>query len=212
MRFTYNTQRIEGSALTLMDTALLLADGITPANRPVGDAKEAKAHQKIFLETVSQKKDSAASAVKSRNRRLLAGTKPDVAGVLRGHDVRMNRSRLVPPPHAAAGLLFREFFKRYRASKKSNPAVLAALVHLKFATIRPFSDGNGRTSRLMMNCAPNLRGYPMLDIGYRDRRAYAALEKSQVSGDQTPFLKWFARPYARTHAGENAAGSGAGGR
>lgn len=36
VRFTYNTQRIEGSALTLKDTALFLDYGITPANKPVG--------------------------------------------------------------------------------------------------------------------------------------------------------------------------------
>lgn len=199
VRFTYNTQRIEGSTLTLMDTALLLQDGITPANRPMGDVREAEAHQELFLRMVREKRDLTAAGVKSWNRRLLEGTKPGVAGVLRGHDVRIGRSRFVPPPHAAVGILFREFFRWYRANK-SNPALLAALVHLKFAAMHPFSDGNGRVSRLMMNCVLNLHGYPMLDIGYEDRRPYyAALERSQTADDQMPFLKWFVRRYLRAN-------------
>lgn len=200
VRFTYNTQKIEGSTLTLMDTSLLLADRITPSNRPAGDVREAEAHQKIFLEMVSGKKDLTATAVKSWNRRLLADTKPNIARALRGHDVRISGSRFVPPPRAAVGALFREFFRWYRSNKNTNPAELAALAHLKLATIHPFSDGNGRISRLAMNCVLNLHGYPMLDIGYRDRRPYyAALEKSQTSDDPAPFVKWFARLYVRTH-------------
>lgn len=200
VRFTYNTQKIEGSALTLMDTSLLLADRITPSNRPAGDVREAEAHQKIFLEMVSGKKDLTSTAVKSWNRRLLADTKPNIAGALRGHDVRISGSRFVPPPRAAVGALFREFFRWYRSNKNTNPAELAALAHLKLATIHPFSDGNGRISRLAMNCVLNLHGYPMLDIGYRDRRPYyAALEKSQTSDDPAPFVKWFVRLYVRTH-------------
>lgn len=200
VRFTYNTQKIEGSALTLLDTSLLLADRITPSNRPAGDVREAEAHQKIFLEMVSNKKDLTATAVKSWNRKLLADTKPNIAGTLRGHDVRISGSQFGPPSHAAVGMLFRNFFRWYRANKNTNPAELAALVHLKLVTVHPFSDGNGRVSRLAMNCVLNLHGYPMLDIGYRDRRPYyAALEKSQTSDDPAPFVKWFVRLYARTH-------------
>ena len=39
-RFTYDTQRIEGSTLSLRDTANLLERGVTPKNKPIGDIKE----------------------------------------------------------------------------------------------------------------------------------------------------------------------------
>lgn len=50
IRFTYDTQRIEGSKLTLRETADLLERGITPKGRTVHDMKEAEAHRGIFYE------------------------------------------------------------------------------------------------------------------------------------------------------------------
>lgn len=201
VRFTYNTQRIEGSTLTLRDTALFLEDGITPSNRPAGDLMEAEAHQRVFLGIIKERNDLTLRAVKRWNRELLAYTKPGIAGLLRSYDVRIGRSRFIPPPHAAVGALTKGFFRWYNVRKKrSNPAELAALVHLKFATIHPFGDGNGRTSRLMMNFVLNRHGYPMLDIGYGDRRSYyTALERSQTGDDELPFLRWFMKRYAKAH-------------
>ena len=54
VRFTYNTQRIEGSTLSLKDTSLLLEDAITPANRPVVDVREAEAHWLVFFEAIRE--------------------------------------------------------------------------------------------------------------------------------------------------------------
>ena len=48
IKFTYNTQRIEGSTLTLRETANLLERGITPRAKPIRDIKEAEAHKKVF--------------------------------------------------------------------------------------------------------------------------------------------------------------------
>src|SRR5713226_10221235 len=50
VRFTYDTQRIEGSTLTLRETAQLLESKISPSGKPIEDAKEAEAHHKVFLE------------------------------------------------------------------------------------------------------------------------------------------------------------------
>ena len=50
VQFTYDTQRIEGSTLSLRETAQLLGEGISPGARPVEDIKEAEAHQKVFFE------------------------------------------------------------------------------------------------------------------------------------------------------------------
>ena len=50
IKFTYNTQRIEGSKLTLKDTANLLERGITPKEKPINDIKEAEASKKVFYE------------------------------------------------------------------------------------------------------------------------------------------------------------------
>lgn len=196
VRFTYNTQRIEGSTMTLRDTALLLEDGLSPRNRPIGDVREAEAHQRIFLEAMNQRKDLTQSVVTGWNKELLKDTRPDIAGMVRSYDVRIGQSRFVPPAHTAVRPLMRGFFRWYRANKKLDPVELAALAHLKFVTIHPFGDGNGRVTRLMMNSILNSADCPLLDISYSDRRSYYnALERSQVRDDELPFLKWFVSRY-----------------
>ena len=201
VRFTYNTQRIEGSTLSLRDTALLLADGITPTNRPIVDVLEAMSHRTVFFDAIKAE-HMTQSRVTEWHRRMFEGTKKDIAGKIRNYNVIVSRSEFVPPPHHAVGILVGEFFGWYQANmKQMNPVELAALVHLKFVTIHPFGDGNGRISRLMMNHVLHRSGYPMLDIDYRDRRSYyAALERSQTEAVDWPFLQWFMRRYLRMHA------------
>lgn len=201
VQFTYNTQRIEGSALSLRDTARLLEDGITPARRPIGDVWEAEAHRTVFLDAIREG-DLSRDRVTEWHRRLFEGTKEDIAGKIRDYDVGVAQSRFMPPPHGAVGGLVSGFFGWYEASKNVlNPVELAALVHLKFVTIHPFGDGNGRVSRLMMNHVLYRSGYPMMDIKYGDRGSYYnALERSQTRADDLPFLRWFMSRYLRMHA------------
>jgi Fic family protein len=139
--------------------------------------------------------------VKSWHKKLFSQTKPDIAGRLRDYEVRIGGSKFIPPPHTAVNLLVSGFFKWYNANKnKLNPVELAALTHLKFVTIHPFGDGNGRTTRLMMNHVLNKFDYPLLDIDFGDRRSYYnALEKSQTKDDDLSFLKWFMKRYFKTY-------------
>lgn len=95
--------------------------------------------------------------------------------------------------------MLKEFFHWYHNNKnKINPVELAALVHLKFVTIHPFGDGNGRVSRLMMNFVLNKFDYPMFDINYIDRRSYyVALERSSLKNNDVLFLQWFMKRYVK---------------
>jgi Fic family protein len=201
VKFTYNTQRIEGSTLTLKDTSFLLEYGLSPSNRPTNDIKETELHQKLFLKIIKQKDDLSLVLIKKWHKELFAQTKPDIAGLLRDYDVRISQSEFIPPSHTSVNLLVIGFFTWYNVNKKKlNPVELAALVHLKFVTIHPFGDGNGRSTRLMMNHVLNTYDYPLMDIDYTDRRSYyTALEKSQRKGDDLPFLQWFMKRYLKTH-------------
>lgn len=201
IKFTYNTQRIEGSTLTLRETADLLEQGRTPQNKPVIDVKEAESHQKVFLETLEEKNELSIKTICSWHKKIFLQTKPDIAGKLRIYDVRMGQSKFIPPKPQAIPILLKNFFSWYNKNrKKLNPVELSALVHLKFVTIHPFGDGNGRISRLMMNCVLYKLGYPMLDIDYNDRRAYYnALERAQTSQNDVIFLQWFMKRYMRIY-------------
>lgn len=203
--FTYNTQRIEGSTLTLKETALLLEEGIAPANKPIRDIKEAEAHRKLFFEIINNinRIEFSLETILIWHRKLFIETKPDIAGRIRDHQVRIGASKFIPPRPEVLRLLLKEFVRWYNKNGKNkelNPAELAALVHFKFVTIHPFTDGNGRISRLMINYVLYKFGYPMHDIDYSDRRSYyTALERSNVKHNDVIFLKWVMSRYIKSN-------------
>lgn len=199
IKFTYNTQRIEGSTLSLKETLELIEHKVSPSGKPIEDAKEAEAHDELFQELIKLKKDISQDLVLESNWKLLKDTKPDVAGKLRRRGVGISGSKFVPPAPVEIQALLNDFFKWYNNAKRStkmNPVELAGLVHLKFVTIHPFADGNGRVSRLLMNFVLNRHGFPMLNIEYSRRISYySALERSQVNNEERPFMNWFFRRY-----------------
>lgn len=199
VRFTYNTQRIEGSTMTLRETANLLVHGVTPAERPLRDVKEAEAHRAVFSSLLAERKDVSLSLVLRWHHEMFRATRPDIAGRVREHQVAISGSRFVPPSPVEVYPLLREFFRWYNRAKGGvHPVELAALVHLKIVTVHPFSDGNGRVARLLMNLVLHRRGFPMLDIPYAGRNSYYnALERAQVRREDTVFVQWFLRRYVR---------------
>jgi len=198
IKFTYNTQRIEGSKLTLKDTANLLEKGITPKDKPIRDIREAEANKGVFYEMLKYEKNLSLQIVLYWHKKLFGDTKEDIAGKIREHGVQISRSKFTPPTPVELQILLKEFFDWYNQNKnKVFPIELAALVHLRFVTIHPFSDGNGRISRLMMNFVLHKYGFPMLDIPYEKRTGYYnALERSQVKKKDIIFLQWFFKKYA----------------
>ncbi|MBI2674891.1 MAG: Fic family protein [Candidatus Aenigmarchaeota archaeon] len=201
VRFTYDTQRIEGSKLTLRETADLLEKGVTPKEKPVEDVKEAEAHKSVFYMMLGHKKDLSLQTVLHWHHRIFEGTKKDIAGKIRQHQVAISGSIFLPPSPVEVYPLLREFFKWYDKNKNTiQPIEMAALVHLKFVAIHPFADGNGRLSRLMMNFILHRRGYPMLNIPYENRAGYYnALERSHIKMQDNIFVQWLFRRYAKEY-------------
>lgn len=199
IRFTYDTNKIEGSKLTLRETADLLEKGITPKAKPIHDIKEAETHKKVFYEMLDYKKDISLQIILYWHKKLFEETKPDIAGKIRKHQVAISCSKFILPSEIHP--LVKEFFKWYSKNRnKSHPIELAALMHLKLVTIHPFADGNGRISRLMMNFILHKYGFPMLNIPYEKRAGYYnALERSQIKKDENIFLQWFFKRYVKEY-------------
>jgi Fic family protein len=132
--------------------------------------KEAEAHQKIFSEMLKQQKDLSLQLILNWHKRLFEATKQDIAGKIRKHQVAISGSKFLPPSPAEIPSMLRDFFRWYeRSRQKLHPVELASLVHLKFVTVHPFADGNGRISRLIMNCILHRSNFPMLNIAYQNR-------------------------------------------
>lgn len=201
IKFTYDTNRIEGSKLTFRETSLLLEKGITPNEKNLSDVKEAEAHRNAFYEMLGYEKELSLNTILYFHKKLFEGTKKDIAGKLRQHQVAISGSRFTPPFPVEVYPLLMDFFRWYGRNKdRMNPVELAALVHLKLVTIHPFADGNGRISRLIMNFVLRRYGFPMLNIPYEKRSGYYnALEKSQIKKDETIFLQWLFKRYLNEH-------------
>jgi Fic family protein len=202
VRFTYDTTRIEGSRLTYRETADLLERGLSPRAKPLEDIKEVEAHDRVFRDVLECKKDISLQIVLLWHKRLFEETKPDIAGRIRAHQVAISGSRFMPPSPVEVQPLLREFFRWYDKNKSSlHPVELSAAVHLRFVTVHPFADGNGRMSRLLMNFVLQKHGFPLLNIHYEDRRSYYnALERSQIKNVDSIFIQWFFKRYLKEHS------------
>ena len=201
VRFTYNTQKIEGSALSLRETAILLEKEYTPGNRPLSDVKEAEALKDVFLEMLGYEKELSLQTLLYWHKSLFRATKPDIAGRVRDHQVAISGSEYKPPLPVELNALLKDLFRWYNREKsRLHPVELAALVHYKLVTIHPFADGNGRTARLVINFILNKYDYPMFDIPYRNRNSYYnALERAQKKGDENIFIQWMFRNYVKSN-------------
>jgi len=172
VEYTYNSNAIEGSTLTLQETALVL-EGLTIDQKPLKHHLEAVGHRDAFLfvqQLVSEKVKISERIIKQVHTLVLMDS-PEDRGVYRRLPVRIAgaHQELTEPLKIAEQMqnLVSEFGKI-----NLHPIEAAALFHLKFEGIHPFIDGNGRTGRLIMNLALMQNGYPPIDVKFADRKRY----------------------------------------
>ena len=188
--FTYNTNAIEGSKITLEETREIIEDNISP-NKPLRDVKETEAHAKVFLDMLRFDENINKDILLNWHMRIFGESKSDIAGRFRDHLVRVGD--YLAPDWQDVDNLMKEFFNFIKISKSS--VEFAARVHYRFEKIHPFADGNGRIGRLLMNYILWNAGYPMIIIQYKQRRSYyRALKK-----DEDNFVKYFIRRYLAIH-------------
>lgn len=194
IEYTYESNKIEGSTLTLQETYLVINDGLTIAGKSVREHLEAINHDEAIefvRELASNKLPITEYRLKQLHHLILKGIDRENAGAYRSVPVRISGSKHVPPEPYLVPKLMEEFFAFYKAEKnRMHPVLLAAEMHERLVTIHPFIDGNGRTARLLMNLILLQNGYTIaiLKGDNASRMAYyAALEKVQADADTAPF-------------------------
>ena len=200
--FTYNTQRIEGSTMTFRETADLLLHGIPPPGRPESERHETEMHKETLMRILEGEQDITMETILAWHETIFSRTDHADAGALRRYPVGVRGSRTEFPLWYDVPEEMDKFFAWYRAAKSAlNPAELAAMAHYRFVLIHPFGDGNGRISRLIMNCILHNGGYPMFIIRVRNRASYArSLERSSLSGNAIFFVQWFMKRYINSNS------------
>jgi len=203
IRFTHNTNRIEGSTLNLKNVVAILEQGVTPSDKLVEDVIETRSHMAIYEDILHESGDLTQDLILRWHLSLFQLTKPDIAGQIRQHAVRIAGSQYTPPAsefeikNALADLF--EWYEKNKA--EVHPAIVAGIIHFRLASIHPFYDGNGRISRVAMNFILNHNHLPMFDIDYRTRMGYyRALERSNLHDDDPLyFLQWFFTHYIKSN-------------
>ncbi|MEK6872707.1 MAG: Fic family protein [Nanoarchaeota archaeon] len=190
--FTYNTNAIEGSTITLAEARAIIRDKIAP-NKPLRDIKETETHNKVFLEMLEKKEKISEGLLLRWHKEIFGETKQDIAGKYRDHLVRVGS--YVAPDWQDVNKLMKELIIFIEKNKKMNPVELAGRAHFKFESIHPFGDGNGRIGRLLMNNILWYSGYPMIIIEYARRKSYY---KAFPRGEEG-FLNYFIRRYLAVH-------------
>jgi len=173
IRFTYHSNAIEGNRLTLRQTALILKDKVIPSGVRASDYHEA-VNGKECLDFLKRYKGELNNRLLEKvNGILTKNTGVVYGGRIRFFDVKIEGSKHVPPPNEGVKKHLLNMYKWYSANKnKLHPFELATMIHAKLTWIHPFEDGNGRTSRAIMNWLLMKNGYPMFFIPFEKREEY----------------------------------------
>lgn len=171
---TYNSNAIEGNTLTLQETALVL-QGVTIDQKPLKDHLEAVGYKEAFeYVEVLAKQDKPLSEYDIKGiHNLVLADRPEDRGTFRRVNVRIAGALTNPVQPYLIEPKMEELLNDYVTWCKTMHIVeCVALFHLRFESIHPFIDGNGRTGRLLMNLQLIKAGLPAINIKFSDRKRY----------------------------------------
>ncbi|MFH1453578.1 MAG: Fic family protein [Armatimonadota bacterium] len=193
IELTYTSNAIEGNTLTRQETALVIEKGLTVKGKTLKEHLEAVSHVRAlnYIKTLIGKKQSSIGQdeIKQIHHLILRGIDDRNAGTYRNIAVRIAGSRVIMPNPLKISQLMDEFII-WLHNTKEHPVKIAADAHLKLVSIHPFTDGNGRTARLLMNLILMQNGYPPAIIKKEDRLEYInSIEKAQLGDDPGDYYK-----------------------
>ncbi|WP_062057397.1 Fic family protein [Cellvibrio sp. OA-2007] len=190
LRWTYNSNAIEGNTLTLMETKVVL-EGITIGGKSLREHFEAINHRDAILfveELVRQREALSEWQIRNIHQLILKNIDEQNAGRYRNLNVLISGATHTPPDHLLVPERMASFISGLNLDL--HPVEYAARVHVDFVGIHPFVDGNGRTSRLLMNLELMKAGFPPVVIPVEQRlRYYQALDLAHTQGDYQPFIQ-----------------------
>ena len=193
VRFTYNSNAIEGNTLTQSETQLVLEKGITVGGKTLREHLEVVGHRDAidYVESLAQKDTTIGEwEIRQIHSLLLSAIDRAEAGRYRQLDVKAAGTGYTYPPHYLLPELMAEFvtWLNSKAAQQLHPIDYAAEAHCRFVGIHPFRDGNGRTGRLMMNVLLLRSGYPVVVIPNQHRAEYIeALVQAQQQDNLLAF-------------------------
>lgn len=191
IEYTHNSTAIEGNTLSLIETKTVLEDNLSIGGKSLREIYEVVNHSKAFAyvkENIKEENSLTETIVKDIHailmKEILTG------GVYRNVAVRITGAAHKPPTPNEMFIQIKDFFQTLKEKTvELNSVELAAYTHAEFVKIHPFEDGNGRTSRLIMNYQLMTNGFLPVSIAKEKRLEYFnVLEEYAINGNLEPFI------------------------
>lgn len=198
IELTYSSNAIEGNTLSRIETAEVIERGTAAviSGKPLKDQLEAINHAKAieFIKQLAKELKSHQSitekVILDIHKIILTSINDYWAGKYRKTEVFIRGSNAQFPLPNSIPYAMKEFIHWLEGQQEEHPVKVAADAHFKFVSIHPFIDGNGRTTRLLMNLILLINGYPMAIIRKEDRIAYLnSFETERSQHDLSPFYE-----------------------
>lgn len=193
LRWTYHSNAIEGNKLTLLETKVVL-EGIAVGGKTLKDHFEAINHRNAiyYVEDIIRKEEPFSEwQICNIHQLILKNIDDDNAGRYHQQNVLISGATTTPPNYTLLNDKMAQLVDWYNIDAyKLHHIERAAKVHADFVGIHPFIDGNGRTSRLLMNLELLKAGYPPCVITVENRLAYyEALDQWMAYGRIEAFIQ-----------------------
>jgi len=193
-QYIYHTVGIEGNTLSLAQTRAILETRLAVVGKSIMEHNEIlgmEAALKYINNTLIDKYgDISIQDILEIHRRVIGNVDPVEAGLFRRTQVFVSNHQ--PPPPTLLSTLMGKFVQWLNSAHNLHPVRHAALAHYKLVFIHPFLDGNGRTSRLLMNLILMRAGFPPVIIRRADREVYYKHLQTANEGDIRPFIRFIA--------------------
>ena len=188
--FTYNSNAIEGNTLTLAETQMVLEYGVTVEGHPLREYLETTNHAEAFdfLDKLVSTQISLGTVLRIHD--LVMDKIIKDAGQLRTVQVYIRGSQHTPPPARDVPLYMMQWVHWLNSDDafRSDPITRTAIAHHGFEALHPFTDGNGRVGRLLMNLQLIQDGYLPALILREWRTRYIIALQSAHRGDYTDLI------------------------
>ncbi len=171
----YNSNAIEGSTLTLRETALILQEGLTIAEKPIREHLDVIGYRDAFdlIVALAAKDEPLTEKTIKDIHSLVLMNDAENRGIYRGVPVRIIGAEHTPPQPYLVPVQMERLISEYEQLKQKKHIIEAvAEFHLRFEGIHPFIDGNGRTGRLILNLELIKAGLLPVNVKFTDRLKY----------------------------------------